>query len=41
MEDLYLIIDDYNLISKRKIWIEFDDATGDTTSNKKIESIVK
>ena len=41
MDDVYEIIDDYNLGRKRKILIVFDNVIADIMSNKKFQEIIK
>ena len=40
MEDVYKIIDEYNIDKERKILIVFDDMIADMINNKKLNSIV-
>ena len=41
MDDVYEIIDDYNLSRKRKILIAFNDMIAEIMTNKKLEAIIK
>ena len=41
MDDVYEIIDDYNLSRKRKILIAFNDLLAEIMTNKKLEAIIK
>ena len=41
MDDVYENIGDYNLRTKRKVLIIFDDMIADIMANKKIQSVVK
>ena len=41
MDDVYNNIDDYNLKTKRKILIVFDDIIADIMTNKKFQAIIK
>ena len=40
MQDVYKIIDEYNIDKERKILIVFDDMIADILNNKKLSSIV-
>ena len=40
MEDVYKIIDEYNIDKERKILIVFDDMIADMINNKNLNSIV-
>ena len=40
MEDVYKIIDEYNIDNERKILIVFDDMIADMINNNKLNSIV-